>query len=100
MDIAFHFRGQGLVDQPLPLDPSKTTELIGDNRHAKVAFAFRAGTGMAGMKMGFINNIKMLRRQRRFQFLFDGLRDAHGNLRAHSGPCALSGLTRVTILRP
>ena len=65
-----------------------------------MTLALWPGTRMTGVEMGFINNIKLLGLQRRFQFLFDGLRDAHGILHVLYRPCALSGLIRATILRP
>jgi len=66
MDVGLHERAEGGIDALVALDQWQAGERRGDNAHPEVATAV-ACTGMASVKVAFILDQQLLRRQHAFE---------------------------------
>ena len=77
VNLAGQFLGKQGRDHPVAVQTRATFECRGNNFNANMRFPFRPGSDVTLMACGFIDNFQARRRQRRFQFPFDGFSRAH-----------------------
>lgn len=71
MYAAGKFRGEGLIDQTVTIDPALAFERISHDMYTKVAFSSRAMTSVTGMLVGLILHTQADGRESVGQFLDD-----------------------------
>lgn len=68
------------MNQPLPVDATEADKQLGDDQHAKVAFATSVMSGMAFVAVAVVDDVKPLGRQGRGQLVVNPLRYTHGQI--------------------
>ena len=68
---------EGRVHHPVPFDPGLSGEGFRNDVHAKMSFATRPSSGMAGMEMRLIDDVQALRMESLHKLFLNSGLDRH-----------------------
>lgn len=77
MNAVPQFIGQDVMYHPMTLHPDGAGKRGRDDRDAEVRFSFRSGSHMAGVEMGFVNDVEEGWVEGRFELGAEGFCDGH-----------------------